>query len=346
MQERKKGNVFQSRDLISGVMVLISFMALRMLAGYMMDRFYTILIDFISFSQNITDFNINAASRLIYNFVLNVLLLALPILLVALVLGVVMSLAQTRMTVAEDALKPKFSRLNPISGLKKMFSLKSIVELLKSLLKIAVIIAIVYYVIKDKVYQLPSLMVMNTAKAAAWVGTSIVDLALYAGFGMLAIGVIDYFYQWWEHERSLMMSKQEVKDEYKQLEGDPQTKGRIKSIQRKMSQSRMMAAVKDADVVIRNPQHYAVALKYKVKENVSPIVIAKGVDLVALRIINEAQKYNIELVENPPLARALFAAADVGDEIPEEFWVAVAEILSHIYSLRNVHIVAEDAKRA
>lgn len=337
-QERKKGNIFQSKDLITGVMILTSFYALRLLINYMFGRFDNALNENIFIGATVETFTIPVGARLIYTIVINVLLLALPILSVTMLTGILMSVSQTRLMFATELLKPKFNRLNPIEGIKKMFSLKAIVELIKSILKITIVIIIVYNTIMGRLGEMPALLAADIFADIAWLGDAIFSVAINAGIGMLGIGIVDYFYQWWEYERSLRMSKQEVKDEYKQVEGNPETKMRITSIQRQMSQNRMITGVKDADVVIRNPTHFAIALKYDINKNVSPVVVAKGKDYLALRIIETAENHNIEVITNPPLARALYDAVDIYQEVPEDFWEAVADIISYIYNLKKIKI--------
>ena len=337
-EQRKKGNVFQSKDLISGVMILLSFLALRLLSGYLMSRFSASVSDFIYLGSSVNSFDIPVASRVMFNLIVNLFLLALPMLLVAMVMGFVLSVAQTRFIFSTEQLKPKFSRLNPLAGIKKMVNLKALVELVKSILKVSVITYIIYSVINSRIKQIPALTNIDIRTGAAWLGQTVFGVALYAGIGMIAIGVLDYLYQWWDYEKNLRMTKQEVKEEGKKLEGNPEIKGRIRAIQRKMAQQRMMSGVKNADVVIRNPQHFAVALKYKPDEDKAPVVIAKGKDNMALQIVKEAQKYEIYTVENPPLARALYASVKIDEEIPYKFYMAVADIIFHLYDMNRIKL--------
>ena len=337
-QERKKGNVFQSKDLITGILILVSFSSLRLLMTYMLGRFDNTLNENIFVGATVETFTITTGARLMFIIVTNVFTLVMPILFIVMMTGILMSVSQTRFLFATELLKPKFNRLNPVEGIKKMFSVKVVVELLKSAAKITIIIIIVYNTITGKIMEMPALLASDIMTAIVWLGEAIFSVALYAGIGMLIIGIIDFFYQWWEYERSLRMSKQEIKDEYKQTEGNPETKMRIHQIQRQMSQSRMITNVKDADVVIRNPTHYAIALKYNINENVSPVVIAKGKDYMALRIIETAEKNNIEIVSNPPLARALYDSVDVYREVPEDFWEAVADIIIYLVNLKKIKI--------
>ena len=319
-------------------MIFLTFLSLRLIIGYMFGRFEQVIDEFFRFGSGVAEFTDSIASRMVLDAAINIFLLVMPILFIVMILGIAMSVAQTRFIFTADQVRPKLSRLNPLEGFKKMFSLKALVELLKSALKVAVIVGIIYLVLRSKISELPMLIVSELNHDVAWTLQTVFEVAIFAGVGMIAIGVLDYIYQWWEYERSLMMSKQEIKDEYKQLEGDPLIKSRIRSIREKRARERMMAGVKEADVVIRNPEHFAVAIKYEIEKNASPVVIAKGQDNVAFQIIKEAEKYNIMSVENPPLARILYASAEIGaevDNIPEEFMFALAEIIFKLYESKD-----------
>ena len=347
-EARKKGNIFQSKDLISGAMILLSFLSLRLLSGYMFGKFAGVLNDSFNLAGIVDYFSVPVALKVMSDLVLNILFIGLPVLFISMILGFALSVAQTRFVFStENAIKLKLSNLNPISGIKKMFSLKALVELIKSILKVSVISYIVYTVINSKLPQIPVLTETDIGSGAAWLSQAIFDVGLYAGIGMTIIGVVDYLYQWWEYERSLRMTKQEVKDEDKQLEGNPEIKGRIKSIQREMARKRMMSGVKNADVVIRNPKHFAVALKYDPVNNKdkAPVVIAKGKDYIALKIVEEAMKYDIYTVENPPLARALYDSAEIEREIPQKFWYALADIISHLYAVKKIDLKTSDLNK-
>jgi len=339
MEARKKGNVFQSKDLISGVMVFLTFLALRLLAGYMFIRFENVFHDFFALGSTSKELTETAVTGLMFDLAFNVFLLVSPILVVAMVLGVVMSVSQTRFIFTIDQIRPKLERLSPIEGLKKMFSIKALVELAKSILKVAIIVGIAVMVLYTKIGEIPMLIMSEIQNDVAWVLLTVFEVALFAGIGMIAIGILDFVWQWWQHERSLMMSKQEVRDEYKQLEGDPLVKSRIRGIREKRARERMMAGVKDADVVIRNPEHFAVALKYEIEKNATPLVIAKGQDHVAMQIIKEAAKHDIMSVENPALARMLYTSTDigseVGDNVPEELMYVLADIIFKLYESKN-----------
>lgn len=336
MEQKRKGNVFQSKDLISGIMILTSFTALRVFAGHMFGRFNVVLNSFINLGGGVDDIDAVVASNIVFELATNLAMLVLPLLAVAVIFGILLSMAQTRVAWSSELLKPKFSRLNPIEGIKnRMFSLKAFVELIKSILKVTAIVGVLYWAISSRAEQIPNLLLLDIPIATLWIGNTIFTVALYAGAAMTIIGIADFVYQWWEHERQLMMSKQEVKDEYKQLEGSPEVKMERERIRRQRARERMMNAVKEADVVVRNPEHFAVALRYNLEKDRSPVVIAKGRDFMAQQIIREAANRGIYTVENPPLARALYAAVGIDMEIPEQFWAAMVDIIAHVMEIKG-----------
>ena len=334
-EQIKKGNVFQSKDLTTGLMILTSFTALRILGGFMLGRFNLVFRSFISLGSVHHEIDPAVAALIVYELIMNLLFLILPVLVVVMVVSVFLSKVQTKIPWTTELLKPKFSRINPVEGFKKMFSLKSFVELIKSILKVTVIAGVLYWSITSRAGELPNLMRIDVPVGALWIGNTIFTVAIYAGIAMTIIGIADFVYQWWEHERQLMMSKHEVKQEYKQLEGDPQIMGYRKQLMRQRARERMMSAVKEADVVVRNPEHYAVALKYDIDKNLAPVVTAKGKDFLAGQIIAEAAKHGVYTVENPPLARGLYAAVAIDMEIPEQFWAAMVDIIAHVMEMKG-----------
>jgi flagellar biosynthetic protein FlhB len=259
----------------------------------------------------------------------------LPILATAVLTGVAINLLQVGFLFTTKTLAPKLDRISPIKGFGRMFSTRTLTELVKSLLKIIVLGYVAYGDYKKLITEVPNytgrdiygsfLTIMNTA----------FTIALKMSLVVAIIAAGDYLFQWWKHEKDLKMTKQEVKDEYKLTEGDPQIKSRIRQKQRQMSAMRTMAQVPSADVVITNPTHFAVALKYEEGRDVAPIVIAKGQDFLARKIKEVAREHNIELVENKPLARALYDSCEMGDPIPLEFYHVVADILVAVYRRKN-----------
>ena len=245
------------------------------------------------------------------------------------------TIAQTKGLFSMKSLRPKFSKLNPFSGIKKMFSIQSVANIVKGLIEVIVIGVLVYNEITDRMPVILSLMDCGVMQGVAYTALTVYDLVMTICIVLVFVAAADYLFQWWQFEKKMKMSKQEVKDEFKQMEGDPQIKSKIKQRQREMAQSRMMQDVPSADVVIRNPTHYAVALRYDQEKNRAPQVIAKGKDLIAKRIVQIAQENNVYCMENPPLARALYAQVDLGREIPYELYDAVAEVLTVVY--RETH---------
>ncbi|MPM67523.1 Flagellar biosynthetic protein FlhB [bioreactor metagenome] len=279
--------------------------------------------------------NINSISRIMTGFVYDTLRIILPVCAAAMLISVILSGVQTRFKFTFSLLRPKLSRINPISGLKNIFSAKSFVELLKSLIKVTVIAIVLYTEIKTDIKQIINLPASETEEIITWIAKTAYGIVMKTAVIMGIFGAADYLYQWWSYERKIRMTKQEVKDEYKKLEGDPQVKGRIKEIQRKLSAMRMMQMVPKADVVIRNPTHYAVALKYEQKKDAAPIVIAKGKDYVAFKIIATAEKSGVYITENRPLARGLYESVELNQKIPEQYYKAVADILAFLYKLKK-----------
>ena len=255
--------------------------------------------------------------------------------LAAILCAVAATFAQTRFLVSTESMKPKFSRLSPLQGFKRLFSLKSLVETLKNLIKIAILMAIIFLSIRDMFLESSNYLYTDLTAAAAHLVEMAGEMVVRICIAFVAVAAMDFFYQWWDYEKNMMMTKQEVKEEYKQMEGDPQVKGKIKEIQRRRAQQRMMQQVPGSDVVIRNPTHFAVALRYKPDQDDAPIVLAKGQDNIALRIVQIAEENKVAVIENVPLARALYAQAELNQMIPPELYGAVAEVLVYIFKLND-----------
>lgn len=330
-EQRKKGNVVQSQDIVSALVLLSIFGMLKLFGSSYVSSIATGMVKLF----NVMDEQMSGGKmKTLYALVIIIAgQVALPIMLVNTLVSIILTVAQTRFLFIP--LKFDFSRVSPIKGIKNLISLKSLVEVFKSILKIAIIGAIMYNEISPRLPQLMALFGQSLQGSMSYISQLILDVCIKASIGMLMIGVADYFYQWWDYERRIKMSKQEVKDEFKETEGNPEIKGRIRSEQRRLSRMRMMSAVPKADVVIRNPTHYAVALKYDKNNSGAPVVVAKGKNNVALKIVEIAQASKVYITENVPLAQALYKTVEVGQEIPAEFYKAVAEILAYIYKLRR-----------
>lgn len=335
LDERKKGNVFLSRDVVLALSLFTSFYAMKFLFPSIISSITESIHDFFSLvpvQHQITDRDIRTF------FIKGILVFArtaFPLLMICAVAAVFSTMLQTRMHFSSKAFSFKGERINPLSGFKKMFSVRGMVELLKSLLKIAILAYVVYTGLKDEILLFPRLADLSFLQAMSYTGDIIMDIVLKAGIIFIFLAGGDFLYQWWEYEKNLRMSKQEVKDEYKQMEGDPQIKGRQRSIRQQRARRRMIQSVPGADVVIRNPTHFAVALKYDQNKNRAPVLIAKGADRLALRIIRIAEENGIYVTEDKPLARALFESVELDHEIPDKFFKPVAQVLAFVYTLKK-----------
>ncbi|MEG1152600.1 MAG: flagellar biosynthesis protein FlhB [Oscillospiraceae bacterium] len=333
--ERKKGNVFQSNDAISAVSIILVFFVFKVLSPTFVKYTQELLVSYLSLPGVYEPQTIKHMQEISVMAIKDCVILALPMALTAMITGIVISGAQTRFIFSMDSVKPKFNKLNPLTGIKNMFSIRSAVELIKNLMKVTVIGVVVYNNISKIFMQLPKTISLDIPQSAKFIADSIWDIVINITIIYFFIAAADFGYQWWDYEKKLKMSKQEIKEEYKQMEGDPQIKGKIKEKQRAMAMNRMMQNVPSADVVIKNPTHFAVAIKYDPEKYNAPMVLAKGQDRVALKIIEIAEENGIITMENRPLARALYAGVEIGKEVPAEFYQSVAEVLAYVYNLNK-----------
>ncbi|WRS26679.1 flagellar biosynthesis protein FlhB [Oscillospiraceae bacterium MB08-C2-2] len=333
--ERKKGNIFMSKDIPAVVGILISFYMMKAFFGSFFDQLQDQYIRQIRRAAEMEFLDIETVGLMGREVALLIGTTLLPAMLVIMVVAVLSVGAQTKFIFSGETMKFKMDRLNPLQGIKRMISLKGVVELLKSLIKIMVLAWLLYGSVQQVIEILPAMMDWEVLQGMSYTGQQILSMVISAAIAFGAIAVLDYLYQRWEYEKGIMMTKHEVKMEYKQMEGDPQIKGKIREKQREFANKRMMQQVKEADVIVRNPTHFAVALKYSIETDIAPRVLAKGQDIVALRIVEEAAKYNIPAVENKPLARGLYESAEVDETIPAEFFQAVAELLAWLYNSKD-----------
>jgi flagellar biosynthetic protein FlhB len=341
--ERKKGNVFKSRDVVSVFSLLLGFIMISLLSGYIYGRVRELYLYIMDFAGSANTFTAAQAGVIAKQAVLTSAAAVAPILVVMFLVAIFANALQTKFLLSWDLLKPKFNRLNPISGAKRMFlSLNSIIELLKSIVKIAVVFGLVYGTISELMSVAPDLLNTRLDEGLLYMLDEIMHMVYVVCLIFTGVAILDFFYQRYDYEKKLRMSKQEVKDEYKQTEGDPMIKGKRREKQREISMSRMMQQIPQADVVVRNPTHFAVALKYDIDADPAPLVLAKGQDYVALRMIAIAERHNVLMMENPSLARSLYAAADVGGYIPASFYNAVAEVMAWVYEQQNREILKRD----
>ncbi|WP_221564339.1 flagellar biosynthesis protein FlhB [Alkalihalobacillus sp. TS-13] len=332
---RKKGQVAKSSDVNTAIILLIVFLFLWLIAPFMLDRLLAIyqksFREFIHFDA--TNENIQ---QVMSAMAIEAAKIVAPILLIAMIAGVAANYMQVGVLFSTEPLKAKLERINPLKGFKRIYSLRAIVELLKSILKISLVGFVTFAVLwlqKDEILMLSHGTVEH---ALLVIGRLTIQMGLAASVLLIFLAVLDYFYQKYDFEKSIKMSKQDLKDEHKKSEGDPLIKSKIKEKQRQMAMQRMMQEVPKADVVITNPTHYAIALKYDESEHDAPVVIAKGVDFVALKIREVAKHNEIEIVENRPLARSLYDQTEIGDLVPEALFKAVAEVLAYVYRLKKL----------
>ncbi|MBF0454769.1 MAG: flagellar biosynthesis protein FlhB [Magnetococcales bacterium] len=274
-------------------------------------------------------------SRLLNGLIMEYLLDLAPFFGLFIVFAIFSGILQHGFLISLESIKPKFSKLNPISGFKRLFSVRSLVELLKSILKMTVISLVVYWALKDSSDRIVGLTATNMTYVVESMAVDIMEVMSLVTLTFIAMAFLDFLYQKYEHIKGLKMTKQEVKDEQKQMEGDPLIKGRIRQIQREMAQRRMMEEVPKADVVITNPTHYAVALHYKQGEMQAPKLLAKGKGRIAQRIREIARENDIIVVQNPPLARTVFRDVELDQVIPPDLFKAVAEVLAYVFSLKQ-----------
>ncbi len=333
--ERKKGNIFQSNDVISAFSILALFFTIKTMLPFIYQYMTNFLTKYFVYTKTVNDLTPDFVMDVAKDAAIAILLTAGPMMLMAVAVGIIATGVQTRFKVSKENLKVKFSRLSPLQGVKRMFSLRSTTELLKAMIKMSIMAYVLYSAFMSVANSFAKLMYQDIMQATYFILNTIMGIVIQLSLAFVMIAALDYLYQWWEYERNIRMTKQEIKEEYKQLEGDPQIKGQIRERQRKMSMQRMMQQVPTADVIVRNPTHFAVALKYDIEKNGAPIVVAKGQDYLALRIIEIAEQHNIPMTENRPLARALYSSVEVNREIPPEFYAVLAEVMAWVYSMKR-----------
>ena len=331
---RKQGNIAKSAEVNKAMTFIAILVVIYMMSGSIISELQGFIVNILSgdFSMTMND---NTIKILMFKVMMSFMKIVLPISLIIMVFGILGSLIQTGLFFSMESLKPKFSKLNPLTGLKNMFSMKAIVNLIKSMVVICIMIYLGYSfmsknfegIIKSGDIYLPYLfnIVLDLIKSIL---TSIT-------LAVAVVAVLDYGYEKFSHKKGLKMTKQEVKEEYKQMEGDPHIKGKIKQKQRQMANQRMMQAVPSSTVIVTNPTHISIAIRYEQGKDTTPIVVAKGADEVAFRIREIAKSHDIPIIENVPLARLIYKEVDIDQEIPEEMYKAVAEVLVAVYKIKN-----------
>ena len=332
-EARKKGQVARSQELSSFLILLASLMTLAALAPVLGRGMSGMMRGSLAIAFN-THIDAGTLPTLTRIWLEHGLRMLLPLWIILLVVGTGASLAQVGFQVNGELLVPKPERLNPAQGFKRIFSKRSAFEFLKSLLKMGMLLTITYVTLRGEASEIVGLANLEVMPALAVLGKVALKLASRLIMLMLVLALADYAFQRWQHEQDIMMTHQELKEEYKETEGDPLLKSRLRALQREISVRRMMEDVKTADVVVTNPTHFAVALNYE-EDLGAPRVVAKGADRVAQRIKEVAREAGVPVVENKTLARALYAECDMGETIPIKFFQAVAELLAYVYRLSH-----------
>jgi flagellar biosynthetic protein FlhB len=333
-QARERGDIAKSRELISASIILAGALIIL----WMGDTLVGWLIDSVSFSWShlsMAPMTQKGLSDLMNNTIVDALQVVIPLVGFFAVVGVVASIGHYGFVWSDQALTLDWNRINPFDGFGRLFTLTSLFELAKTLIKFLVIGWVVYKVVEHDIPEIITTLQMHPAAILTQLSDKLVRLLLYSGLVMAVLGILDYGYQWWDHERKLRMTPQEMKEEMRQTEGDPFIRARIRSIQREMARKRMMSEVPKATVVITNPTHLAVALRYEPDKMAAPRVVAKGADYIAEVIRELADQHGILRVENKPLAQTLYKTVDVGQDIPSHLYRAVAEILVYVYKLKG-----------
>ncbi len=331
---KEEGDIAISQDAKSFIMLLGMLFVIWLVLPLMFKWFYMFSLKFVENPDAIPT-DSRHIRLLLYNTVIALMkILGIPF-AIFMVLGIFASVAQTGFVYAPKKLEPNWNKLNIFAAMTQFINMKKIVESLKGIIKITVIAFIGVLVIRPYLEKVNLMPGMETMAILSFIHKIVVLLIFTVVIAVLVIAVADYAYQKYQHLKKLRMTKQEVKDEYKQMEGDPLVKSRIRQVRMERARHRMMDAVPRADVVIVNPTHYAVALEYKMEKMDAPVVVAKGLDNLALRIREIAEEHDIPIVENPPLARALFASVELDQSIPAEHFKAVAEVIGYVMQLKN-----------
>lgn len=332
-EARQKGNIPRSKELASAVILLGGFSVLYFTSGHIVRSMEDMIRLFFTMKPSQLD-TLQGLTTVLSGVVVRSALVLAPVFGVVVLCAAGANLAQVGFVFTTEPLTPSFDKLNPVAGLQRMFSSQSLVELVKSFVKIALVGWIAFRIIRREMPVLPSIIEQSPQEIVAYLAQISSTLLIHCGTSLLVLAAADYAFQRWSFEKSIRMTKQEVKEEMKDMEGDPAVKGRIRSLQREAARRRIMQEVPKADVIITNPTHYAVALRYERGSLGAPKVTAKGADLLARRMREIAAEHGVPVVERPPLARALYANVDEGQEIPEEFYRAVAEVLAYVYRLK------------
>ena len=334
---RNKGQVAKSQDLTGAVSLLLFFAILKIYVGSLGNSFMETIHENYRHIPDYTNdgFTVPLVCSMLGGQIGQILLLVAPFFIVSVLTSIIVTLRQVKFKISTEPLRPKFSKFNPVSGMKKLFSKEKLIQLGLSIAKLTVMIYIVYSFLKDKWTLVFDMYEYTLTNAIALIGDIIVNVGRRISVCFVIIGIVDWMYQKWKFHQDMKMTKQEVKDEYKQSEGDPKVKSQQRQRMMQASRRRMMQELPQADVVITNPTHLAVAIKYDKEKYDAPIVLAKGADYLAQKIKDAAREHDIEIVENKPLARMLYHNVEIGQQIPPELYQMVAEVLAYVYGLKG-----------
>jgi len=334
---RKEGNVAKSREIPTAATLLVLFVCFKFALGFVGNHLIQMFDLFYEMIPRITKDGMDVAemSGLLFKGIIQVSIVISPFLLLGFVVTFLSNSLQFKFQITTKPLEPKWNKINPISGIKRMFSLNTLMELLKSIAKLGVLGYVAYSVMKEHIDDIYIIYDISLNQSLMLMYDIISEMLLKIILVFCVIAAVDFMFQRWKFKNDNKMTKQEVKDEYKNQEGDPKVKGQQRQRMQQASQRRMMASIPEADVVITNPTHFAVALSYNAGRGEAPIVVAKGADFLASKIKEIAKENNVDIVENKPLARMLYYNVELGSEIPPELYQAVAEVLAYVYQLHN-----------
>ncbi len=337
LEARKKGQVAQSRE-VSSVMILMTALGVFYFAGSWIFWNLSGIISTVYQNIEVLRFtSVNSAHTFSIEYFYQFVRVLLPVLVPVAVMGFVANVIQVGFVISTEAMALKLNKLNPVAGMKRFVSLKSMVELGKSIIKVLFIGGIAYLLVKSEIQEFPLLIHQEVGQILVFIARVALKVCFFVCLALMILAAIDYIYQRWQYEQDLKMTKQEVKDEQKQTYGDPKVKARIRGVQMEIARRRMMAAVPEADVVITNPTRLAIALKFDAHEMIAPLLLAKGSGHIAERIREIAREHRIPIVEEKPLAQALYQMVEIGEYIPAELYRAVAEVLAYVYRLKGMY---------
>ncbi|MFC0214353.1 flagellar biosynthesis protein FlhB [Paenibacillus chartarius] len=333
-EARGKGQVAKSQEIVGAFILLFTFLLFGVYGTTFQSQLTLLVSNLLQhkLTMAITEQNVKT---LFLDLTLQCVWLLLPVVGVAFIIALAGEYFQVGFLFTLEPLKVKFDKINPIQGFKRMFSMTIVVEFVKSMLKMIIVGVVIYMTLWDEKAKLIELARYPVSGSYAYIAGLVFSLGVKIGITLVFLGILDFFYKRYEHEKSLKMSKQDIKDEYKNTEGNPLIKGKIKEKQRRLAIQRMMQEVPKADVIITNPTHYAVALKYDAGKMEAPTVIAKGTDYLALKIREVAKEHGVMTMENKPLARALYSQVEIGHSIPADLFQAVAEVLAYVYKMKG-----------